>query len=331
MHLARFPRLRLGHFPTPLEPMPRLSRLLGGPTLYVKRDDCTGLASGGNKVRKLEFLMAEALAQEADTILTQGAVQSNHVRQTVAAAARLGLACEVFLENRTGSQAPAYQHSGNVMLDRLMGTHPTQYPAGTDMQAVMDQRADVLRAEGHTPYVIPGGGSNPVGALGYVNAAMELLTQANEQGLRIDHIVQATGSGGTHAGLLVGLRGCHAPLPVLGISVRAPKAKQEANVLALAEETAAFMGMPGVVQAQDVVANSDYVGDGYGLPTEGMVEAVRRTAQQEGLLLDPVYTGKGMAGLIDLIRRGYFDPGQNVVFLHTGGSAGLFGYIDTFS
>ncbi len=331
MDLTRFPRLRLGHLPTPLEPMPRLSQHLGGPNLYVKRDDCTGLATGGNKVRKLEFLMGDALKQGADTVLTQGAVQSNHVRQTVAAAARLGLGCEVFLENRTGSQVYSYQHSGNVMLDRLMGISPKQYPGGTDMQAVMETRAAELRAAGRTPYIIPGGGSNPVGALGYVNCALELMAQANDQGLRIDHLVLATGSGGTHAGLLVGLRGCHAELPVLGICVRAPKAKQEASVLALAKETAAFMDLSDVVTSDDVVVNSDYIGEGYGLPTEGMRQAVRLTAQKEGLLFDPVYTGKGLDGLFDLTRNGQFQKGENVVFLHTGGSVGLFGYLDAFA
>ena len=330
MNLARFPRIRLGHLPTPLEPMERLTRHLGGPKLWIKRDDCTGLSTGGNKTRKLEFLMADALAQGADIVITQGATQSNHARQTAAAAARLGLACHILLEDRTGYADPAYSASGNVLMDKLHGASVSRRPGGADMQAEMEAVAGAMRAEGHKPYVIPGGGSNPIGALGYVNAAQELVTQASDMGLRIDHVVHATGSAGTQAGLVAGLVALNSGIPVLGIGVRAPKPKQEANVLALAERTMAHLGLPGLLRPEHVVANCDYVGQGYGIPTEGMVAAVRLVAEQEGILLDPVYSGKGMAGLIDLIRQGRFGKEENVVCLHTGGQAGLFGYPDAF-
>lgn len=331
MHLARFPRVRLAHLPTPLESLERLSKHLGGPRLWIKRDDCTGLSSGGNKTRKLEFLLADALSQCADTVITQGATQSNHARQTAAGAAKLGLECHVLLENRTGFENRDYTLNGNVLLDRLHGAIVSRRPAGADMNAEMEQLAGALRARGRRPYVIPGGGSNPIGALGYANCALELTAQANDIGLRIDHIVQATGSTGTQAGLVAGLCAIHAHIPVLGISVRSPKDRQEEAVFGLAKATADQVGASGVVLRENVVANSDYVGQGYGLPTEGMAEAVKMLARLEGILLDPVYTGKAMAGMIDLVRKGHFEKGANVVFLHTGGSAGLFGYPDSFA
>jgi L-cysteate sulfo-lyase len=331
MNLARFPRIRLGHLPTPLEPMENLSRHLGGPRLWVKRDDCTGLSTGGNKTRKLEYLMAEARAQGADTVITQGATQSNHARQTAAAAAKLGFACHVLLEDRTGYTDPAYTRSANVLLDKLHGAAVSRRPGGADMQAEMEALAEDLRKSGKRPYVIPGGGSNPVGALGYVGAALELVAQAAAMDLRIDHVVHATGSAGTQAGLVAGLVALNSGVPVLGIGVRAPREKQEANVLALAQRTADHLGLPaGTVRAAHVTANCDYVGRGYGIPTQGMVEAVKLLAEKEGILLDPVYSGKGMAGLIDLIGKGHFKPGENVVFIHTGGAVGLFGYPDAF-
>ncbi|RPH44089.1 MAG: D-cysteine desulfhydrase [Burkholderiales bacterium] len=330
MDIARFPRVRLGHFPTPLEPLENLTRVLGGPRLWIKRDDCTGLSTGGNKTRKLEFLMAEALALGADVVITQGATQSNHARQTVAAAARLGMACHILLEDRTGSTDPDYTDNGNVLLDRLHGATVERRAGGTNMQAEMEAVAARLTDAGKRPYVIPGGGSNPLGALGYANAALELVGQATERGLRIDHLVTATGSAGTQAGLVVGLQALNSPIRLLGIGVRAPRAKQEAMVHDLGCRTWDLLGLRGELPRESVVANCDYVGDGYGVPTPGMVEAVTLLARTEGLLLDPVYSGKGMAGLIDLIRQGTFRKDENIVFLHTGGSVGLFGYPSTF-
>ncbi|WDG00348.1 D-cysteine desulfhydrase [Pectobacterium carotovorum subsp. carotovorum] len=331
MHLARFPRLSLGHFPTPLEALPNLSAYLGGPTIYIKRDDATGLATGGNKTRKLEFLLADAQQQGADVIITQGATQSNHVRQTIAAAAKLGLKTKVLLEKRVEDYGEDYQRSGNVLLDNLLGGEIIDHlPAGTDMQQAMETLAESLRKEGLKPYVIPGGGSSPVGALGYVACAEELLFQSSQQRLRIDHIVHATGSTGTQAGLVTGLVATNSQIPLLGISVRAPKAKQEENVYVLAQRTWQLLGVPGELPRSAVQVNSDYVGKGYGIPTEGTLEALRLLAQLEGILLDPVYSGKGMAGLIDLIRQGHFRADENIVFIHTGGSAGLFGYRQLF-
>lgn len=330
MKLAKFPRLRITHSPTPLEPMPRLSEALGGPNLWIKRDDCTGLASGGNKTRKLEYLMADALQRGADTVITQGATQSNHARQTVAIAAKLGLQSHIILEDRTGYTFDDYRHSGNVFLDHLYGARVSEVPKDTDMNRAMADLADRLRADGRKPYVIPGGGSNPIGALGYVTCALELMDQANTMGLAIDHLVHATGSAGTQAGLVAGLYGGRSQIPVLGIGVRAPKVPQEARVFELACETAELLGIAGAVTRDDVVANCDYVGAGYGLPTSGMVEAVTMLARLEGILLDPVYSGKGMAGLIDLCRTGHFRSGENVVFVHTGGAVALYGYRHAF-
>ena len=330
MHLARFPRVRLGHLPTPLEAMPNLTKLLGGPKLYIKRDDCTGLSSGGNKTRKLEFLMADALQKGADTVITQGAIQSNHARQTAAAAAKLGMKCRILLENRTGSTSPDYCGSGNVLLDHIHGSPTHTFPGGTDMNAAMDTTAEEVRSHGGKPYIIVGGGSNAIGALGYVNCALELVAQANDMSLHIDHLVHATGSAGTQAGLVAGLEGLRSHIPVLGIGVRAARPLQEENVYKLACATADLMGMSGAVTRERIVANTDYVGSGYGKPTDAMIEAINILARTEGILLDPVYSGKGMAGLIDLIRKGHFNASENVVFLHTGGSVGLFGYNDLF-
>lgn len=328
MHLSRFPRVSLAHLPTPLEHMPRLTAELGGPQIWVKRDDCTGLATGGNKTRKLEFSLAAAIEEGADTIVTVGALQSNHVRQTVAATCKLGLSCEVLLEHRVQDPGDYYANSGNVFLDRLFGANLHEHPAGTDFDAAMQEVAEEVRSKGGKPYIIPGGASDKIGALGYVNCAFELLSQANDQGLVIDHLITATGSAGTQAGLIVGLKAMNSNVPLLGIGVSAAQAAQEEKVFELAVETADYIGASGVVQREDVVANCDYVGDGYGIPTESMNEAIIMLARTEGLLFDPVYSGKGLAGMIDLIRRGEYSKSQNIVFLHTGGSVALFAYAD---
>jgi L-cysteate sulfo-lyase len=330
MHLARFPRRFIAHLPTPLERMDRLSKELGGPEIWIKRDDCTGLSTGGNKTRKLEFLMAEAELEGADMVITQGATQSNHARQTAAFAAKIGMDCHIMLEDRTGSNDTNYNHNGNVLLDHLHGATTEKRAGGTDMQAEMEKTAERMRADGRKVYIIPGGGSNPTGALGYVNCAFEMLSQINNSGTKIDHIVTATGSAGTQAGLIVGLKAMNAQIPLLGIGVRAPKAAQEANVFKLACATADKLGCSGVVQREDVIANTDYVGDGYGIPTQSGLEAIQMFAELDSILLDPVYSAKGAAGLIDLIRKGHFKKGERVIFLHTGGSAALFGYTKTF-
>ena len=329
VQMARFPRFPLGHFPTPLEPMERLTAKLRGrhdkvPNLWIKRDDCTGLATGGNKTRKLEYLVGDAIAQGADTLITQGATQSNHVRQTAAAAARAGMHSWVLLERRQ-LRDEEYENSGNVLLDQLLGaTIMDRFPAGTDMQAAMEEVAEDLRAEGRKPYVIPGGGSNPIGALGYVGCALEL----DAAPIAIDWVVHATGSTGTQAGLVAGLRAVNSPAKVLGVSVRQPEQTQIDAVLALAEPTAESIGT--TVSRDDVLVDDRWVGDGYGVPTDSMVEAVRLLASTEGILLDPVYSGKGFAGLLGGIVEGRFAETDNVVFVHTGGAVGLFAYRSTF-
>ena len=327
MHLSRFPRRRYTPAPTALERLERLSAHLAGPEIWIKRDDQTGLTGGGNKTRKLEFLVADALAKGADTLITQGAVQSNHCRLTLAAAVREGLKCRLVLEQRVaGSYRP--DASGNNFLFDLLGVEAvTVVEAGTDMNAAMDKIADELAGQGRCGYVIPGGGSNPLGALGYVACAEEILAQSFDMGVVFDHVVCASGSAGTHAGLLVGLLGCNAQLPLVGINVRRPQPEQEVNVHALAERTAALLNLSPVPR-EAVVALDRWVGPGYSLPTDEMVEVVRLLARLEGVLLDPVYTGKAMAGLIGLVRERAFRPGERVLFVHTGGSPALYAYQD---
>ena len=326
MQLTAFPRRHYTPRPPELRRLERLSRHLGGPNLWIKRDDLLGLAGGGNKTRKLEFLVADAMEQGADTLITTGAVQSNHCRLTLAAAVEEGLACRLVLEQRVaGSYDP--DASGNNFLYRLLGAeHITVVEAGTDLAAAMEAEADKVREAGRVPYVIPGGGSNPLGALGYVACAQELLRQAFEQDLVIDHLVLGSGSGGTHAGIVAGMTGANAGVDVIGVSVRAPKEAQEAKILELARRTAAFAGSQHQIGQEDVTVLDDYVGPGYSLPTDEMIEAVKLFARLEGVLLDPVYTGKAAAGLIDQVRRGAFDERANVVFLHTGGAAALYAY-----
>lgn len=325
MHLARFPRRRYTWGPTPIEKLARLSQALGGPDIYIKRDDLLGLAAGGNKTRKLEFLVADSLAKGADTLITVGAVQSNHCRLTLAAAVREGLKCRLVLEQRVPGSYDKYASGNNFLYDLLGAEAITVVDAGADLSAAMEKVARDLAAEGRKAYVIPGGGSNPLGALGYVACAEELLAQTFDLGLKLDHLVCASGSAGTHAGFLVGLHGNHAQIPLTGINVRRAREEQEGNVHKLAIETAKLLGIEPPPR-EAVMALADWVGPGYSLPTEEMIEAVRMLARLEGVLLDPVYTGKAMAGLIALVRRGAFKKGQNVLFLHTGGSPALYAY-----
>jgi D-cysteine desulfhydrase len=326
MHLARFPRRRYTPGWTPIEKLERLSARLGGPEIYIKRDDLLGLAGGGNKTRKLEFLVADALAQGADTLVTCGAVQSNHCRLTLAAAVKEGLKCRLVLEERVpDSYSP--DATGNNFLFRLLGVEEvTVVKSGVDLAAEMQKVADQVAALGRKAYVIPGGGSNPIGALGYVSCAEEILAQTHDLGLRLDQIVCASGSTGTHAGLICGLVGNTSHIPLTGINVRRTRQEQEPNVHKLAQETAALLGIPGGIPREAITALGDWVGPGYSLPTPEMVEAVRMLAQVEGILLDPVYTGKAMAGLIALVRGGTFKAGQRVLFVHTGGAPALYAY-----
>jgi len=325
MQLAGFPRRRYTPGPTPLERLDNLTKVLGGPEIWIKRDDLTGLAAGGNKTRKLEFLVADALAQGCDTLITVGAPQSNHCRLTLAAAAKEGLKCRLVLEQRVaGSYNP--DSSGNNFLYNLLGAEKISvHNAGDDLNAAMQQHAAELEAAGRKGYIIPGGGSNALGALGYVVCAHELAAQCFDRGLTVDRIIVASGSCGTHSGLLVGAKSVNFDAPITGINVRRPRAEQEGNLHKLAVSTAELLHI-GPPARSDVVALDEWVGPGYSLPTDEMVEAVRMLARLEAVLLDPVYSGKAMAGLIGLVRRGEIKRGERVVFVHTGGSPALYAY-----
>jgi D-cysteine desulfhydrase len=327
MNLARFPRRRYTEGRTPIEKLERLTAEIGGPTLYIKRDDLLGLAGGGNKTRKLEFLVADALAKGADTLVTGGAVQSNHCRLTLAAAAKEGLRAFLVLEERVpGSYKD--DASGNNFLFRLMGVEGVKVvPGGSNMLSEIEAVAEDLKSKGRKPYVIPVGGSNPIGATGYAACALEILSQIFELGIRIDRVVLGSGSSGTHAGLVTGLFALNSSIPVVGINVSRPKEAQEELVHSLVERTARHLGIREPVPKEAVLCFGDYVGPGYSRPTPEMAEAVRMLARTEAILLDPVYTGKAMAGLLDLARKGYFTKKENVLFLHTGGSPALYAYM----
>ncbi len=327
MNLAKFPRRRYTEGETPIEFLPRFSEAVGGPNIYIKRDDLLGLTSGGNKTRKLEFLVAEALAQGADTLITCGAVQSNHCRLTLASAVKEGLKCRLVLEERVpGSYNP--EASGNNFLYRLLGVEKIEVvSAGTDMAAAMQKVADDVAREGRKAYIIPGGGSNPVGATGYAACAQEIQGQLFEKGLNIDRLCVASGSAGTHAGLLTGFYGCNMNIPIVGVGVSRDPEDQEPLVYNLALKTAERLGVHQDIPREAVVSFGDYWRPKYSVPNKKMVEAVNMMAKTEGILLDPVYTGKAVAGLIDLSRKGYFKKGENILYVHTGGSPGLYAYI----
>ena len=328
MDYTRFPRQKYLNGATPLEPMPALSKALGGKVeLWVKRDDLLPGAAGGNKTRKLEFLVADALAQGADTLITCGAPQSNHCRLTLSWARKEGLDCHFVLEERVpGSYSP--KAGGNNLLYQLMDVSGIKVvPAGTNMLEEMQKTAADLQKAGKKPYIIPGGGSNAVGSLGYAFFADELIAQMNEMRLKADHLVVHSGSAGTHAGIVTGLFGNNVKLPVQGMNVSRPKEPQEELVYKLTGSLAEKLGIP-VPPRELVVCNGDYVGEGYSRPTESMKEAVLMFARLEGILSDPVYTGKVAAGLIDYVRKGTFKAGATVIFLHTGGNPALYVYQD---
>lgn len=331
MNLAQFSRRGYVQTPTPIESLPNFSKALGkNVNVYIKRDDLLPGCAGGNKTRKLDFCIADALDKGADTIITCGAVQSNHCRLTLAWAVKEGMDCHLVLEERVkGSYKP--HGSGNNFLFNLMGVKSTTVvPGGSPMLAEMEKLADSLKKQGKKPYIIPGGASNAIGALGYVACAQETVEQLFAMHLKLHTMVVPSGSAGTHAGIVVGMRGTNAGIPVLGMNVSRSKADQEALVHKLVKETAALTGVEQDIPASAVTCFDEYVGPGYSLPTDGMVEAVKLLAQTEGILLDPVYSGKAMAGFIDLVRKGAFPEGSNVLFLHTGGSPALYAYLDTF-
>lgn len=320
--LDRMPRVRLAFLPTPIQPLPRLSAYLGGPTLFIKRDDQTGLATGGNKARKLEYLLAQAIEAGADCVITAGSTQSNHARQTAAGAASQGLTAHLVLYAPGG--APPAELSGNVLLDHLLGAviHWTEERA--PYTATIARVAESLRAAGHRPYVIPYGGSNAQGVLGYVEAMRELMGQIETPGWFDAHVF-ATSSGGTQAGMLLGahLAGFPATTRILGISVDAPATDLAPRVMALARAGAQWLGLDWEPEAGQVLINDRYCGAGYAVVTDQERQAIRLLARLEGILVDPVYTGRALAGLIDLIERREFGAGERVLFWHTGGTAAL--------
>jgi L-cysteate sulfo-lyase len=315
-------RVPIAHLPTPLEPLPRLTAQLGGPELWIKRDDQTGLATGGNKTRKLEFLVADALAQEADTLITCGAAQSNHARQTAAAAAKFGLAGTLVLR---GEEPP--QTRGNLLLDRLLGAEIV-WAGEQPLLEKMAQAAEELQAAGRRPYVVTYGGSDPTGASGYAAAMEELLAQCAERDLHFDHIVLPTSSGGTQAGTVVGARALEYTGRILGISVDPQADALRRNLAKLATDTAAHLGLELAFAPEDFAVDDGYLGGGYGVVGDLEREAIHTMASAEGVLLDPVYTGRAFGGLLDRIRRGDFRPDERVLFWHTGGTGGLFAYED---
>jgi D-cysteine desulfhydrase family pyridoxal phosphate-dependent enzyme len=322
----RYPeRVAIAHLPTPIERMDRLSKHLGGPELLIKRDDQTGLATGGNKTRKLEFLLADALAQQCDHLITTGAPQSNHCRQTAAAAARAGLGCSLVMRGRAPGQI-----TGNLLLSHLLGAH-LYWTNERRSSEVMAEVAEQVRAMGRRPYQIPLGGSNVMGATSYVYAMQELTEQLAAARLNVDFIVFASSSGGTQAGIVLGAKVYGFRGGIIGISVDNPADELKTQVAALATATATHLGLGTLSVSDRVDVNDDYVGEGYSIMGESEREAIRLVAQMEGILLDPVYTGRAMGGLIDLIRWGAFTRNQTILFWHTGGVPALFPYADKLS
>lgn len=343
--LAAQPRHQLAHLPTPLEPLTQLTEALRregpAPELWIKRDDCTGLAGGGNKTRKLEYLIADARFQGADTLMTFGAIQSNHARQTAAACAQAGLACELILTRQVPSVQEDYERTGNVLLDQLCGAHLTL----TDPESTKDtarQRQDLLEQSGRQVYRVPAGGSNEIGALGYVQCLLELWGQLSDRRLNCHHIVHASSSAGTQAGLLCGLMGLAEELPaaaaaqlpkLLGINVYHPQEQTLARrIESLCGAVAKRLGcsLPSNWQS-NIRLDSSALGPGYGMPTDQTLQAIRLLAQTQGVLLDPAYSGKAFAALLTQIKQGVFTNAERVVFIHTGGAMVLPAYVDTLT
>ena len=328
MNLTRFSRHSFSVGITPIEKLETFSKKLGGPSVYVKRDDIYGtLSPGGSKTRKLEFLLGEAIQQGANAIITCGAPQSNHCRLTVATSVKLGLECHLVIEERIPGTYKV-DASGNNLHYRLLGAKSiTAVKGGSNLMAAMGEKAVELKKEGKTSYIIPTGGSNDIGALGYVACSMEIMQQAFDMNLQFDHIVLTSGSGGTHAGLLVGMKALSSAIPITGISISRNADSQKEVAYDLSVKTAKLLGTEAP-KLEEVIVYGDYVGEGYSLPTEGMVHAVKQLAETEALILDPVYTGKTMHGLIDLANKGVLKKDENVLFLHTGGSTALYAYKD---
>jgi L-cysteate sulfo-lyase len=327
--LARFPRLGLAHLPTPFEPMKRLSAHLAGPRLWVKREDCTGLGLGGNKLRKLDYVLHEAIAVGADTLVSGGVVQSNSQRQVAAAAAKLGLDCHLAVyHGRLSTPSADYDRTGNALLNRLFGAHLHDVPWNGDRNGSIGALANRLRADGRKPFVVPYGVSNAMGAVGYASTALEIAQQCAAAGVVPAAIVHCSGSAGTQAGLVVGAGACLPRTRVVGIDIDAEPERVRADVIAHGRAAAERLGRSFDEFAVEVVAG--HAGPAYGVPHAETVEAIRLGAALEALVLDPVYSGKGLAGLIALIRDGRWTKDQDIVFIHTGGAPALFAYRHLF-
>jgi len=325
--IAKLPRVSLGNYPTPLMEARHLSAVLGGPRIIIKRDDLTGLALGGNKCRKLEYVLADAQQRGIDTLITSGSSQSNHALQTAAAGRKLGM--ETYLLLVKGVHV---ETQGNLLLHNILNSAVNIFDVAdpgemfTTMLKKMNELADELRSKGRNPLVIPAGADVPLGTAGWVNAAEEISQQLKAQKIDAQYVVLAHGGGGTQAGLVLGFKQLKLPLNVVGISVMYKKGKAIDEVVTLVNETAKLLALDVAVTPDEVTLYDDYLGQGYGIITDGCIEAIRLVAQTEGIFLDPVYTGKTMAGLIDLIRKGQFTPKDTVVFVHTGGLPAVFAY-----
>jgi D-cysteine desulfhydrase len=326
MDLSRFPRRIYTPFPTPIQFLPQLSKTLGGPKIWIKRDDMLGLAPGGNKTRKLEFLVADALTKDADCLITCGAPQSNHCRITLTAARKEGLGCHFVIEERVpGTYSETA--SGNNFVFRLMSVDSiTVVPAGTNMAEAMESLAARLRSSGRRPYVIPGGGSNAIGGLGYVACAQEMQQQFFELGLSIDYVIVGSGSSGTHGGLIAGFVGNNIDIPIIGVGVSRDPQDQKPLVEREACAVAALFNNSFSIPRSRIVSVGGYWQPKYSIPNALMIEAVKLFATTEGILLDPVYTGKIAAGMIGMIREKRFKPSDNILFIHTGGATALHAY-----
>jgi L-cysteate sulfo-lyase len=323
--LAKFPRLGLAHLPTPLEPMKRLTAHLGGPRLWVKREDCTGIGFGGNKLRKLDYVLQEAFAAGADTLVSGGVVQSNSQRQVAAAAAKLGFACHLAVyHGRLASIGPEYENNGNALLNRLFGAHLHDVPWSGNRNDAIRELAAMLAAQGRRPYVVPYGVSNALGAVGYASTVVEIAQQLNDQDIEPDAIVHCSGSAGTQAGLIVGASECLPNTGVVGIDIDAEPERVRADVISCGRAAAGLLSVKFEEARVEVVAG--HAGPAYGVPHAATIEAIKLAGRLEALAVDPVYSGKGLAGLIALIRLGRWKTSDNVVFIHTGGAPALFAY-----
>mgnify|MGYP001391718209 FL=1 len=334
MQLSKYPRVKLIHSPTPLEYLENLTQHLDGPDIYIKRDDCTGLAFGGNKSRKLEFLIGDALKNKANVIITAGAVQSNHCRQTAAAATKFGMECII-----VAKPSWSKEYNGNLFLDELLGAKLVLLEEDNEaldqggklsMEETIENLMADLKTKGKNPYYIPVGGSNSIGSLGYISMTMELIAQANEMGIEIGSMVAASGSGGTQTGMILGADVEKSGIQTVGMAISSDATIVIPKLKDLCNQTSDYYELGLSYEEKDIIFNDNYIGEGYGIPSEEMIEAVKLLARKEGIILDPVYSGKAFAGMVDLIKKGYFDKSKAVVFIHTGGTPALFVYSDSF-